>query len=108
MDACDPFKKRGIHILHLKINGLLPNIDKLRETAAITKVSFIGISESKLDNSNEDKEIDIGGCSILRCGRNRHGGGVACYIKNKWKLKRTPVKVNTFKNSNTGIQFDNK
>ena len=87
-DVWDPFKKRGIHILHLNINSLLSKIDELREIAAITKASVIGISESKLDNSIEDKEIDIAGYSILRCDRNRHGGGVVCYIKNELCFNR--------------------
>ena len=29
-----------------------------------------------------EPEIEIDGYKILRCDRNRHGGGVACYIRN--------------------------
>ena len=28
------------------------------------------------------QEIDIDNYKIIRCDRNRHGGGVACYITN--------------------------
>ena len=43
---------------------------------------MIGITESKLDSSISDSEIDIAGYDVLRKDRNRHGGGVVCYIKN--------------------------
>ena len=37
----------------------------------------IGISESKVNNSIFDSEIEIDGYKILRSDRNRHEGGVA-------------------------------
>ena len=43
---------------------------------------FIGISESKLDESVLEPEIQIDDYEILRCDRNSHGGGVACYVRN--------------------------
>ena len=43
---------------------------------------MIGISESKLDNSVLSSEIHIDNYNTLRCDRNRHGGGVVCYIRN--------------------------
>ena len=42
---------------------------------------MIGVTESKLDSSILDTEIDIEGYDLLRNVRNRHGGGVACYIR---------------------------
>ena len=43
------FKKKGLHILHLNVSGLLPEIDEIHFIAKQSKVSIIGISESKLD-----------------------------------------------------------
>ena len=43
---------------------------------------IIGISGSKLDESVLEPEIQIDDYKIIRCDRNRQGGGVACYIKN--------------------------
>ena len=40
------------------------------------------ISESKLDETVLNREINIPWCNILRSARNRHGGGGLCYIKN--------------------------
>ena len=76
-----PFKNRGLHLLHLNINSILPKIDELREIAKVSKATIIGISESKLDESILDDEIDIPGYKVFRADRNRNGGGVACYIK---------------------------
>ena len=76
------FKKRGLHLLHLNINSLLPKIDELRYIAKNSNATVIGVSESKLDNSVLNEEVNIEGYKILRSDRNRHGGGVACYIKN--------------------------
>ena len=44
--------------------------------------AVIGISESKLDNKSVlDGEVGIDGYEIKRCDRDRHDGGVACYIR---------------------------
>ena len=76
------FKHRGLHFLHLTINTLLLKIDEFRHIARLTNTAVIGISESKLDDSVPTSEIQIDQYDLLRCGRNRHGGGVACYIRN--------------------------
>ena len=75
------FNKRGLHLIHLNINSLLSKIDELREIARTTRATVIGITESKLDGSVLDGEINIDGYELVRSDRNRHGGGVACYIR---------------------------
>ena len=75
------FSNRGLHLIHLNINSLLPKIDELRDIAKRIKATVIGISESKLDSTFLGPEIYIENYEILRFDRNRHGGGVACYIK---------------------------
>ena len=74
-------KNRGLHFIHLNINSLLPKIDELRYITKSTNAAVIGISESTLDGSVLDPEI-INNYKILRCDRNRQGGGVACYVRN--------------------------
>ena len=76
------FKHRGLHFLHLSINSLLPKIDELRHIARLTNAAVMGISESKLDDSVPTSEIQIDEYDLLCYDRNRHGGGVACYIRN--------------------------
>ena len=76
------FNKRGLHLIHLNINSLLSKIDELREIARKTRATVIGITESKLDRSVLDGEINIDGYELVRSDWNRHGGGVAYYIRN--------------------------
>ena len=82
MNEWNIFRSRGLHFIHLNINSLLPKIEELRIIAKSTNAVIIGISESKLDESVLEPEIEIDNYKILRCDRNRHGGGVACYIRN--------------------------
>ena len=76
------FKSRGLHFIHLNINILLLKIEELCYIAKSTNAAVIGICESKLDASVLDLEINIDNYKILRCDRNRQGGGVACYVRN--------------------------
>ena len=78
----DVFKARGLHFIHINTNSLLPKIEELRRISCQSKAAVIGISESKIDNSIFDSEIEIDGCITLRIDRNRYGGGVACYMRN--------------------------
>ena len=61
---------------------MLPKIEELRIIAKSTNAEIIGISESKLDESLLESEIQIDNYKIVWCDRNRHGGDVACYIRN--------------------------
>ena len=60
---------------------MLPKIEELRIIAKSTNAVIIGISESKLDESVLEPEIEIDDYKIIQCDRNRHRGGVACYIR---------------------------
>ena len=76
------FNKPGLHSIHLNINNILSKIDELRVIAKKSRASVIGITESKLDKTVLDEEINIDGYELARSDRNRHGGGAACYIRN--------------------------
>ena len=76
------FNKRGLHLIHLNVNRLQSKIDELRAIAKKSRATVIGITESKLDETVLDGEINIDGYELIRSDRNRHGGGVACYIRN--------------------------
>ena len=69
------------NFLHLNINSLLPKIDELRLIAKNSNAAVIGITESKLDKTIFDSEVNIDGYELKRSDRNRQGGGVACYIR---------------------------
>ena len=92
------FKQRGLHFIHLNINSLLPKIDELRQIAIETNAAIIGIPESKLDDTVLDAEIEIEGYSVTRSDRNRHGGGVVCYIRDSINYNLRPNFSNKFEN----------
>ena len=54
-----PFKKSGLHFIHININSLLTKIDEIRSIALNTNAAVIGITESKLDESVMNSEINI-------------------------------------------------
>ena len=83
------FSNRGLHLIHLNINSLIPKIDKLRYIAKRTSAAVIGMSESKRDSTVLDPEIYIENYEILRFDRNRHAGGLACYIRSDISYKLT-------------------
>ena len=79
------FKKKSLHILHLNINSLLPKIDEIRFIAKQSNASIIGFSESKLDSSILNSELDTHEYNLVRLDHSRRvggrGGGVTCCIR---------------------------
>ena len=75
------FQCKGLHFLHINVNSLLPKIYEVNLIANKSNATILGISETKLDNTIMDSELKIEGYDLIRSDRNRHGGGVACYIK---------------------------
>ena len=65
----------------MNVNSLLPKIDGIRYAAARANAVGIWISESKLEETILQSGIQISNYELLRCDRNRNGGGVACYIR---------------------------
>ena len=92
------FSNRGLRVIHLNINNLLPKIDTLRDIAKRTNAAVIGISESKLDSTVLDPEIYIQKYEILCFDRNRHRGGVASYIRSDISYKLNSLLPNEIKN----------
>ena len=81
-DIWTPFNNRGMHFLHLNVNSLLNKIEEVRQIVNASNVSIFGLTETKLGSSVYDSEISIAGYTLIPKDRNRHGGGVACYLKN--------------------------
>ena len=101
-DKFEPFRKCGLHFLHINVNSLLSKIDELRDVVGHTKPAILGSTESKLDSSVSHQEVNISGYSILRSDRNRYGGGVACYVRADLCFNRR----NVFSNSIENVFFD--
>ena len=58
----------------------------------------IGKCESKLDKSVTISEIVIDDYDLLRCDRNRNGGGVSCYIGNDLSYTQKKLFPNNIEN----------
>ena len=70
----------------------MPKIEELRIIAKSTNATIIGISESKLDESVLEPDIQIDSYRTFRCDGNRHGGGVAFYLFFQVKSKESSLK----------------
>ena len=68
-------------LIHLNVNNLLSKVDEIHYIAERTKAAVIGITESKLDKSIFRSEIQIDNYDLLRCDRNKNGGGFASNIR---------------------------
>ena len=64
-DAWNIFKKRGMHLIHLNINSILPKIVKIGYIAKLTNATVIGLSETKLDNIVLSSELEIEGYDLV-------------------------------------------
>ena len=72
IDNWKVFNKRGLHLIHLNINSLLSKIDELRAIAKKSRATVTGITESKLDETVLDGEINIDGYEFIQSDQNRH------------------------------------
>ena len=66
-----------MHFLHLNINSVLPKIDDLRLIARNVNPSVIGLTETKLDNSVDDEEIEIIEYTLEKSDRSRKGVAIS-------------------------------
>ena len=87
-----------MHCLHINVNSFLSKIDELRDVVGHTKPAILGVTESKLDSSVSDQEVNRSGYSILRSNRNKYGEGVACYVRTDLYFNRRNVFSNTIEN----------
>ena len=73
--------------------SLLPKLDMLRTEAATRNPCVIALVETWLDSNILDKELCIPGYSIVRCDRNRKGGGILMYVKNSLSITSVTLNV---------------
>ena len=59
MTEWDIFKTKGLHLMHLNINSLLPKLDELRYISRLSNAAVIGISVKKLGKSITNSEVLI-------------------------------------------------
>ena len=71
----------GLKLAHINVRSLYPKIDEIRFLLTEMSIDVLCISEAWLDETISDSQIKVDGYIIERNDRNRHGGGVALYIK---------------------------
>ena len=89
---------------------MFPKFDELRNIPKLSNAAVIGISKSKLDDSVLSSEMQTGNDKTLCCDRNRHGGGVVCYIRKNLHMTSNlffRLKLKTF-SSNYYYQIRNQ
>ena len=64
----------------LNIFSLMPHLDELRVFISDNKPHIIGITETKIDSTIQNSDVEIDDYVIERNDRDKHGGGVALYI----------------------------
>ncbi len=85
MSAYGSFSKiirnsKGLKVAHINVCSLFPKIYEIRFLLINTKIDILSISEAWLDTIT-DSQVKVDGYIIERNDRNRHGDGVAIYIK---------------------------
>ena len=82
------FKAKGVYLIHFNFNSLLPKIDEIQYIAARTNSGVTAISESMLDETILQSEIQMSNHEFLRRDKTTNGGVVACYIGDIVCLKK--------------------
>lgn len=80
-DFVDMCTSKGLHIIHLNVRSLVHKISQIRDLVQSSKAGIVGITETWLDSSISDAEIELENYSVIRKDRNRNGGGVCMFIR---------------------------
>ena len=76
------------NIMLTNARSVMNKLEDLHVTIEQQNADIVCISESFLSDEIPDDVIEYEGFAIHRKNRNRHGGGVLCYIKESLKLKK--------------------
>ena len=84
------FRDRRGHLLvcYLNVRSVLPKSDELHLLLERQDGVVLGLSETWLDESVMDSEVEIPGFKHFRRDRNRRGGGVMVYVPEQFKVVR--------------------
>ena len=86
--------KRGLLIFSLNAPSLTKHKDEIEVLVRDNKIDIFGINETKLDEKIKDERVSIVGYNLLRRDRNRHGGGVAIFLRETLNFEhRTDIKA---------------
>ena len=75
-DQYELFTKKGLHFLHINARSLLAKLSDARLLVRRTKAAVLAVTETWLDDSVTNAEIEIDGYIVHR--RDRNGMEVVC------------------------------
>ena len=73
--------KPGFQVLHVNVRSLIRSLWELKELTIQYQPDIFALTETWLDSSVSNSELAIPNYSLVRLDRNRHGGGMAIYLK---------------------------
>ncbi len=83
----DLSKLRGISVGALNVRSVYRKIDDIHVLLSRSDLSILSISESWLNSSVANCEIELPGYKLVRFDRDNgtgfRGGGVSCFIRNE-------------------------
>ena len=79
--------RKGLLICSLNAPSLVKHKDEIEILAIENKMDIIALNETKLENTIDDSVVSMNDFILLRRDRNRHGGGVAMFIRNTIDFK---------------------
>ena len=80
--------RKGMVIGSINVNSLLLHIDEVGELIKDKGFHILAINETKLDSTITDSLLGVDGYALHRRDRDRHGGGVAVYVRESLKHHR--------------------
>ena len=79
---------KGFKFAHLNVVSLVKNFEEIKLFSDINnEVDVLALNETRLDETIFDSEISIPMYHLIRKDRNRHGVGVAIYLKNTLNIQ---------------------
>lgn len=68
--------KKGMHIAHVNVKSLVNKVDEILNVVQKNNLHVLAITETHLDQTITNGQINLKGYNIIRKDRNRRGGGV--------------------------------
>ena len=96
-------KRNGLKIAFLNIVSLRKHRRELEIVLKDNDIDIIGLSETRLDETVRDSDVNINGYNIYRNDRNTNGGGVAIYVKES--LSEPTLKIKSDKLELVALEF---
>ena len=75
------FRKKGWHIIHINARSLRNTLTDMIILTKKTNTSKIAVSETWLDDTMTNNDINVPVCNIVRKDRDQYGGGVCIFVR---------------------------